>query len=892
MDDTGPTPSSSRYRCGAIVIDAAQRSVLVEGAAAKLGARAFDVLLALVERRDRVVPKRELMDVVWPRLVVEENNLLVHMVALRKLLGQGAIATIPGRGYRFVMAVDGVDSRAPAAPTSVALRGHLPDPPALFGRAQDLVAVDALLREHPVVTIVGPGGIGKTRLALAAAAKCAGLELPDGRWWVELAPINEGAQVPNSIAAALGLQLSPGRLPHEAIVTALASRHLLLVLDSCEHLGEEVAALVDLMRARAAHVRLLVTSQESLKCRDEQVYRLGPLAVPTTPQLEWAARFGAVALFVERAHAVDPRFLLDDDNVAPVIDICRRLDGIPLAIELAAARMPLLGVPGLHARLNQMFDLLSGGTRMKLRRHQTLRAALQWSHGLLSADEQTAFRRLSVFADGFTLELAQQVVSDPRLDPWLVLELLGHLIDKSLVIADGAPEPRYHLLETTRAFALEQLAAAGETEAMLRRHAQAVRSLMATLDADRGHVLPAEHGGHGSAMHELGNLRAALDWASSAAGERTLAYDLLGKSWTVLMVNGQTRECVQRMRQLWPPPADLPAQIEAGFCLAFARLNKDAGRTEHRQAARRAEALYRRLGDTDRLGDALLVVATLGAVAHCMDEAEVALKEAEQLVGDAAALPQQAALAATQAHCHLRRGATGLAIAAFRRQLELLRRGGDVRGEATAIGHVGRAQLDAGDVDAAIASLRQSVDAFYRINPTDGLEFSLGALALALAWRGDEEDILPLAHEAFDHHRLLGVTFGPLMAAALQHARCGDAQRAVLLAGYARGRLPLHEPASLMALPIQQRLRELAMAVSPAAAVEGWLRTGEGLTEEQAAAIAFDAAQLPDCRGSTHSLDNRRVSAGLGLSVRQVEAAPLRRGQEGARNQPEAGPGG
>ncbi len=162
-----------------------------------------------------------------------------------------------------------------------------------------------------------------------------------------------------------------------------------------------------------------------------------------------------------------------------VVDICRRLDGIPLAIELAAARVPLLGVHGLHARLDQMFNVLTGGARMKLRRHQTLRAALEWSHGLLSAEEQLVFRRVGVFAGGFALELAQEVVSDERIDQWLVLDLLGHLIDKSLVIADGASEPRYRLLETTRAFALEQLAAAGESDRILRRHARVICELMA-----------------------------------------------------------------------------------------------------------------------------------------------------------------------------------------------------------------------------------------------------------------------------------------------------------------------------------------------------------------------------------------------------------------------------
>jgi predicted ATPase len=576
--------------------------------------------------------------------VVEEGNLLVHMVALRKLLGPRAIATIPGRGYRFVMPVEAMGGSAASAPPSEVIRGNLPASPALFGRVQDLDAVQALLREHTVVTIVGAGGIGKTCMALVAAA-AARIECPDGRWWVELAPVTEGTQVPTNIARALGMQLSSGWSPNEALAMALASKGLLLVLDNCEHLGDDIPPLIDLLRARAPNVRLLVTSQESLKCRDEQVYRLGALAVPASAHLEEAAQFGAVALFVERAHAVDSRFRLADDNVEVVVEICRRLDGIPLAIELAAARVPLLGIHGLHARLDQMFKLLTGGTRMKLRRHQTLRAALEWSYGLLSADEQTALRRLGVFAGGFTLELAQEVVKDERIDPWLVLDLLGHLIDKSLVIADGEAEPRYSLLETTRAFALEQLAAAGESEVMLRRHAQVMCALMAATDANCWNLSRAERR---RAVQELGNLRAAVDWAMATAGDDTLRYELLGKCWLVWMHNGVIGEGVKHMLKLWPPAPNLPTIVEADFCLALSRLNESAGREEHWQAARRAEVLYRQLGNADRLGDALLLIGTIGLGLDQMPEAERALREAEELVNDATALRKQAALAATQ----------------------------------------------------------------------------------------------------------------------------------------------------------------------------------------------------------------------------------------------------
>ena len=846
MTDSRPTGPNVTYRCGAIEIDATQRQVLIDGAPARIGARAFAVLLALLERRERVVSKQELMDVVWPKLVVEENNLLVHMVALRKLLGPQAITTIPGRGYRFSLAVDAVNGArlADSVRSPLDLRGNLPPSPPLFGRTDDLHAIEALLREHPVVSIVGAAGIGKTRLALAAAVSTY-CEFPDGRWWAELAPITDGTQVANAIAATLGVQLPPGRSPAEALGAALSSRNLLVVLDNGEHLADDVAALVDVLRARAPDVRLVVTSQELLKCRDEQVYRLGALAVPAIAQVEDAAEFGAVALFVERAHAVDSRFRLASDNVSVVVDICRRLDGIPLAIELAAARVPLLGVHGLHARLNQMFDVLTGGARMKLRRHQTLRAALDWSHGLLSTDEQTVFRRLGVFAGGFALELAQQVVSDERIDQWLVLDLLGRLIDKSLVIAQGDAEPRYRLLETTRAFALEQLARAGESEATLRRHAQAIRDLMAMMTSKVAQVGALSRTERQRAVLELSNLRAAVEWTTGSADNRMLAYELLSKAWVVWRANGLEEEAIRRMLQLWPLPADLPTRLEADFCLSLGLLRKCTPLEAHWDAARRAEALYRQLGDASGLGDALLLVAGFSAVSDRMAEAEAALREAERLLANATVVSKQAPLARTQGELYLRRGEPELALAAFRRQAELWRRVGAPFPEHIALGNVGCAQLDLGDLDAAIESLHKSVDVLRELRGSF-LEIRVGWLALALAWRGDDVDVLPLAREAFDFLHQLGLTFTPLMAAALQHLRHGDVPRAVLLTGYAYSRLPHEKVTRPTTLPkhMLQRVRDRAVANYPAATLEAWLCAGERLTAGQAAAIAFDDAPL------------------------------------------------
>ena len=636
-------PLSEALRFDRAEVRPRERQLLVDGAPASLGARAFDVLMALIERRDRLVTKSELLDLVWPGLVVEENNLQVQISSLRKLLGPRAIVTIPGRGYRFAAAISGqprpgangsgdtVAARAELWPPS-APRTNLPgELPELFGRSEELQAVSALLEAHRLVTLVGAGGIGKSRLAQAAAYAALDRR-PHGAWMIDLAGLSDTALLPSTAAGALDIKLEGSGSPTEQLVAALVPRTLLLVLDNCEHLLDAVSQLVAAVLRAAPNVTLLTTSQEPLRVPEEQQFRLLPLAVPADNAAEHALDFGAVALFEARVRAVDPRFVLTTDSAPLAVDICRRLDGLPLAIELAAARVGTLGLRAVRDKLDARFKLLTGGARATLRRHQTLRAALEWSYGLLNEAERAVFRRLGVFAGGFTMELAQAVAGDAQLDEWAVLDLMSALVDKSLVVADSGEPPRYRLLESARAFALEQLAE-GETADALRRHAEGMMDFLRGVDDINmdGELRTDQYAA--LVVPELDNLRAAYTWATSDAGDPKVAIALAAHAGSLI---DYAVECADWLL----PHVDavergaVDEAVAARYWRALAAGNM-ANIVPHPlkfEAAGRARSLYQALGKPRRVFSSLIRLMTYQLSGGDEAAARAAFAEARSLI--------------------------------------------------------------------------------------------------------------------------------------------------------------------------------------------------------------------------------------------------------------------
>lgn len=432
---------------------------------APLGARAFDVPQALVERRDRLVTKEELLDLAWPGLVVQENNLQVQISALRKLLGADAIATVAGHGYRF--ALEPTHGALPASAPSHGQKHNLPAQMASFiGRENEIRAIKEQLSSAKVrlLTLSGVGGVGKTRLALHVAADMVD-DFEHGVFFVPLAALSDPELVLPTIAKVFDVREAADRSLQQQLNDYLREKHLLLVLDNFEQVID-AASRVTAVLAAAPRLKVLVTSREVLRLSGETDYPVPPLSLPDPrqlPPLHHFTRYEAVALFIERALAAKPAFAVTDENAAAIAELCQRLDGLPLAIELAAAHTRVLTPQRMLVELSHRLDFLTGAARDLPARQKTLRGAIDWSHDLLQDAEQNLFRRLAVFVGGSTLD-AIEAVSNSEID-LNVLATIESLVDKSLLErTDTRGEPCFAMLETIREYASEKLGAAGEEE--------------------------------------------------------------------------------------------------------------------------------------------------------------------------------------------------------------------------------------------------------------------------------------------------------------------------------------------------------------------------------------------------------------------------------------------
>lgn len=545
-------PHHDDFAFGATIVAPRRREVLHRGIRVEIGERAFDLLLVLVESRGSVLSKDEIIASVWHDRVVEDNTVEAQVSALRRALGddRAAIRTVTGRGYQFT-----AEPLPPATQSdpSPAVRADGPFFPGsrlpaaispLIGREAAVREICRGLQTHRLVTLVGTGGVGKTRLALEAARHAAHL-FADGAFVAELAAATSADHIPTTIAVALGFPPGDGTPTLDRIAPSLVSRHLLLVLDNCEHLIDGAARIAERLLHIAPRATVLATSREPLRIDGELLYRVPSLDVPPDDDCDGALHYSAVRLFDER---VSSRAVSLDTRAALRLksQICRQLDGIPLALELAAACVPAFGLQGVADRLGNRFQILTHGARTALPRQQTLRATLDWSYSLLSDDQRSVLNRLSLFSGTFTLASAQEMAGCAGLSPDAVVAALMQLVDKSLVsVASGGGNVRYRLLESTRAYARDELRASGAMREWSRRHASYFLEVFRA--AERQTEVHADVDWKNGYAPHLDDLRAAMLWCFSAEGDMPLAIELTVAGIPFLMHLALLQECLEKV---------------------------------------------------------------------------------------------------------------------------------------------------------------------------------------------------------------------------------------------------------------------------------------------------------------------------------------------------------
>jgi predicted ATPase/DNA-binding winged helix-turn-helix (wHTH) protein len=751
-----PEAAADVIKLGPFELVSSERQLLRDGQPVELGARAFDLLQVLAEQPGRLVTKATLLERVWPKLVVDENNLPAQIASLRRVLGAAAIRTVAGFGYRLELEVvrpalarqaEPVPPAAPAprvAPAPLPVRVVTSRLTPLIGRDRDLEALQTALDRARCVIVVGAAGIGKTRLAQEVLARTVAAAARQGAW-VDLGPLTQLRHVASAIALAVGVTLPDRGDGFAALELALAQTPLLLIFDGAEHLASELAPALAQLLARTGELRALVTSQVPLGVPGETVFRLGPLAVDERTESGASdGTSGAIELFVQRATAADRRFALTSANRAAVAEICRRLDGNPLALELAAARVPALGVGALLEHLGDRLRLLKSSAAVEDAHHSALQAAFDWSYQLLSPAEQRVFNRLGVFSGSFSLDSAARCVADGSTDSCAAIDLISRLVDRSLVNALPSESPRYALSETARLYALARLAEAGEEQSARRGMGAAMLELL-----NRAYL---QYWSEDEALWmtryepELENVRSAITWAR--AHEPELAVRLYGSAWPLLFeadLNAEGRHSYHDTVGLLSE--GLPRAAVARFWEAIATFESTRQCDRARYAAELAAQMHADTGDLQARYYALMLLASNWRIDN--EAARAAFKTARALEDPTWPARLLALGAQTEGALLLTRGDFAGARAAYQRALRAALTVSE-RQALAATAEIVEVDLACGDAGAAV-HLGRLLVARLRHSTRSGVRFGLLVATLeALLQSGEVQEARAIACEILE----------------------------------------------------------------------------------------------------------------------------------------------
>jgi len=633
-----------------------------------------------------------------------------------------------------------------------------------IGRETEREEVESLLAQTRLLSLTGSGGCGKTRLALQVASEALE-DYPDGVWLVELASLSDADLVVQEVASAVGAREEPGCALLQTLTEHLRPKHLLLLLDNCEHLLPACARLAETLLKHCPHVKVLATSREALRLPGEQVYRVPSLPAPDPAQLpqqekEIAAivsEYDAVRLFVERARLQKPAFTLTPQNAPVVASVCHRLDGIPLAIELAAGRAPVLSVEEIHARLEDRFRLLAGGSRSALPRQQTLRAALDWSYDLLTPKERRLLQRLNVFAGGFTWDAIEAVCSDEEVNAWEALDLLASLVEKSVVMAEEREgETRYRLLETIREYAWERLRETEEETGWRDRHLQFFLGLAEAAEPNLNGAEQAQWLERLESEHD--NLRAALSWCRQERSRAEMGLRLAGALWGFWKVRGHYSEGREHLQEA------LARNTVCSLASARARALQGAGVLSAEQGdypvartlLEESLAIRRKLEDRQGIASSL---NNLGRVAYEQGDIPIARSLYEQSLALSRELGDRQGMA--QALLNLAgttrlQGDFATTRALCEEGLALSRELGDRQGMAQALINLGIMAKGQGDYAAARALYEQSLAITRELGDKSSIAITLNNLGNVVHAQGDSATANALYEESLSLRREIG----------------------------------------------------------------------------------------------------------------------------------------